>query len=199
MAKQNRMPNIIEYRTVVERLEGAGMVCNYHKSGAFGYPDRTPTEVLAWVGPIDTTIKPEFKDRARLVDEPFAQNLARLIDRAWREALGGVAWVMPASHWAYELNFGGREWLGGLLAEAGVDPKLLAERADASAVEFSPFEGEPFYGMVEGLLRQMSESDFVAAWPDEGVLAHLHHHKQVWWVARGDEAGRRLVGRLAAF
>ena len=193
------MPNIIDYRTVLERLEGSGMVCNYHSSGAFGYPEQTPTEVLAWVGPIDTTIKPEFRERARLVEEPFAQNLAHLVDRAWREALGGVAWLMPASHWAYELNFGGGEWLARLLSEAGVDPKILAERTEASAVEFSPLESEPFYRTIEGLLRQMSESDFMAVWPDEGVLAQLHHHKQIWWVARGDAAGKRLIERLKGF
>jgi hypothetical protein len=193
------MPTIIDYRTVLERLEQAGMVCNYHGSGAFGYPEHVSTQVLAWVGPIDVTIRPEFRERARLVEEPFAENLARLVDRAWREALAGVVWLMPASHWAYELTFGGGTWLVQLLGDVGVDPTTLAGRPDASAVEFAPVEGEAFYRIVEGLIRQMGESDFVAVWPDAGVLAHLHHHKQVWWVAPDNDAGRRVIGRLQQF
>jgi hypothetical protein len=90
---------------------------------------------------------------------------------------------MPKSHWAYELDFGSRDWMPAVLEHAGVDSGLLQPRTNAAAIEFKLSEADGFSHLVEGLLRMLFGSDFALAFPGHPVVATLHHHKQVWWTS----------------
>lgn len=178
------MPRIIDYSIVFDRLTGLGFVCNYHNSGAFSPANlqANPQALLAWVGPPDASIRPELYERIRQIEPPDAAALAALVCRAWRELFAGPAWIMPNSHWAYELEYGFRE-LPQLLRQAGTDPRPLRGLTAAAALEFDPPEAGLFQPLIEGLLRHMDLSDFTLALPDSAVAATLHHNQQVWWMS----------------
>lgn len=91
--------------------------------------------------------------------------------------------MMPKSHWAYELDFGSREWMPELLRQIGIDPVSLQHRTNASAIEFRPDEMQSLPVMVEGLLRNLLGSDFALGFPGHAVICTLHHHKQIWWTS----------------
>jgi len=91
---------------------------------------------------------------------------------------------MPASHWAYELDFGSREWMPPLLEHIGIDPGLLQARTTAAAIEFTQEEAGPLEHFVTRLLEMLSgSSDFSIAFPHHAVICMLHHHKQLWWTS----------------
>lgn len=186
------MPWIIDYPLVLDQMRSQKLKCFYHNSGAFGFGESVTTHVVGWIGPADPTIRPEMLDRARSIAEPYEATLAELALRAWREVLPGRAWVMPASHWAYELEFGSREWMPPLLERIGVDPGLLARRNTAAAIEFSPDEAEPFAHLTHRLLEMLHGSDFTVVFPHRPALCRLHHHKQLWWTS----SDATLAGRL---
>jgi hypothetical protein len=150
--------------------------------------------VRGWIGPPDGTIRPELAKFTRRVPEPSAATLARLAARAWRELLPGNVWVMPGSHWAYELNFGSRDWLAGLLGGCGIDSSLLIGRSNAAAIEFLPGEEAGFEGFVRGLLAGLTASDFALAFPGRAAVCTIHHHKQLWWVTNNQQLAKRLDG-----
>lgn len=176
------VPWIIDYQLVLDQMRMQKLKCNYYNSGAFGFPDSVPTEIVGWIGPPDSTIRAEMQALARPVAEPYEENLSKLAVRAWAELLSGRAWVMPASHWAFELDHGSREWMVPLLERIGVDPGMLASRNNAAAIEFSPNEADLFQTFVQRLLEMLRASDFTIAFPNRPVVAHVHHHKQVWWM-----------------
>ena len=153
----------------------------YHNSGAWGFAEGTSTHHVGWVGPDDNTIRPEARPLMRHVPPPFERNLAELAAVAWEQYLPGPVWVMPKSHWAYELDFGSREWMPAALAAAGIDAAALAHRNDGSAVEFEVGERAGFAGLVEALLAKLMGSDFALAFPGRAALCTVHHHKQLWW------------------
>src|SRR5688572_19650356 len=100
---------------------------------------------------------------------------------------------MPASHWAYELQFGGGgAWLPQLLTEIGIDPKPLASRSRADAIEFSPNEVEPFEHLARQLLGSLEGSDFTVLFPPHALVCTLHHHKQLWWTTTEDGLSETL-------
>src|SRR5947209_719542 len=102
-------------------MTSLGMRCLYHNSGAFGPDDPGALKAIGWIGPDDPTIRPEARALTRPVGPPYEANLADLATRAWAE-LRGPAWLMPRSHWAYELDFGSKTWLPAALQRAGIDP-----------------------------------------------------------------------------
>jgi len=186
------MPSIIDYPNVLRRLESEGLKCNYPNGGSFGFP--TGAQVRGWLGPVDDTIRPEMRAHTRNVPEPFDANLAQWAWRAWRQLLPGSVWVMPASHWSFELTHGNQRWLPGLLMKAGIDSALLIGRADASVIEFLPPEEEAFRAFLGGLLNGLTGSDFTLAFPGRGVVCIVHHHKQLWWVSMSQQTVMRLDG-----
>jgi hypothetical protein len=186
--------SIVEYETVVDRMQKLGMRCQYYNSGAFGF-DAAATHFTGWIGPPDSTIRPAALERATSVAEPHAQTLARLATRAWQELFPGPTWIMPKSHWAYELDFGSKAWLPAALQKAGVDPTVLESRTNAPAIEFPPNEPTQFEALVQSILENLLGSDFSLAFPDHPIIATLHHHKQVWWVS-GEPALIESVGAL---
>ena len=52
--------------------------------------------------------------------EIIERRFAAMGARVWSELLPSDVWVLPKSHWAYELQFGSHEWMPGLLREVGV-------------------------------------------------------------------------------
>src|SRR5947209_18757444 len=120
------------------------MRCLYHNSGAFGLADGVLVQSLGWIGPEDPTVRLSARAQARQVPQPYERNLTDLVARAWREVLPGKAWVMPRSHWSYELDFGSRDWLPAVLEHVGIDPGLLSSRNNGAAIEFTQQEVEEF-------------------------------------------------------
>jgi len=184
------MPSIIDYQIVLDRLTAEGLECHYYNGGSFGFV--AAAEVRGWIGPRDGTIRPELGKFTRSVPEPFAATLAELAARAWREVLAGNVWVMPASHWSYELNYGGREWLAGLLGGCGIDSRLLIGRTNAAAIEFLPGEEAGFEDFIRGLLEGLTISDFAMAFPGRAAACSIHHHQQLWWVTNNRQLALRL-------
>jgi hypothetical protein len=191
------VPWIVDYTRVLEEMRQQGLRSLYYNSGAFGFPDGAEAKPVGWIGPDDPTLRPEARGLALPVPPPYEQNLARLLVRAWRDLLPGAVWIMPRSHWAYELDFGSRDWMPALLEHAGIDQGLLAGRTNAAAIEFTPTETGPFAHLVEGLLRMLLGSDFALAFPGRPVTCTLHHHKQIWWSSSDPQivlAMRQLAG-----
>ncbi len=186
------MPRIIDYSDVLARMTSDGLRSLYHNSGAFGLPPEVKSFARGWLGPPDTTIRPEARAFTRSIPAPHEWNLAALATRAWLDVLPGPAWVMPKSHWSYELEFGSKSWLPGLLGEIGIDGQQLISRNNAAALEFSPEESQPFARFVEVLLRNLLGSDFSLAWPGRGIVATVHHHRQIWWITRDPDLLSRL-------
>src|SRR5206468_2249514 len=92
---------------VLEQMTAQGFVSLYHNSGAFGFATDAKPQTAGWIGPADSTLRAEAARVAQKIPAPHERNLARLLVRSWRELLPGVLWLMPMSHWAYELDFAG--------------------------------------------------------------------------------------------
>jgi hypothetical protein len=175
------VPSIINYSMVLETLERSGLRCVYPNSGAFGIPPGTPNHILGWAARDDSTIRPEVRSSLRIIPDPAGPTLAALLTRAWHQHFPGPLWLMAASHWAYELQFGGADWLPSLLGKHGVQSEMLRTRTDGSAIEFQPHEGDSLTAIVEELFDRLVASDFTIAFPGRTVVALLHHHQQIWW------------------
>jgi hypothetical protein len=186
------VPSIIDYPNVLETLRAAKLRCVYHNSGAFAFEDGISTQSLGWIGPVDESIRPEVRHLIRKVPPPFEENLSRLLVRAWREILPGKIWVMPASHWTYELDFGSRAWMPEILQSIGIESRLLKTRTTAAAIEFFEDETQMLERFVARLLEMLQASDFSIAFPGRAAICSLHHHKQLWWTS-SDE---RIVAAL---
>lgn len=176
------MPGIVDYPTVLKRMQEMGLRCLYHNSGAFGFASDVTTHAIGWIGPDDPTIRPAARPLVRSVPPPYEIRLTQLILRAWKEILPGPLWLMPKSHWAYELEFGNVGWLPGALRSTGIDPAPLASLNNAAAAAFEPGEEDLFIPLAEALLKHLAGSDFAIAFPGRPVLCTLHHHKQLWWI-----------------
>src|SRR3954470_19471633 len=132
----------------------------YYNSGAFGFSPDVQPQIVGWLGPPDSTLRDSAAAMAISVAEPDEENLARLLIRAWQEYLPGRAWVMPMSHWSYELDFGSRDWMPATLEGIGVDPGLLMTRNNAAAIEFAADEHVALERFVTRLLQMLTQSDF---------------------------------------
>ena len=180
------MPCIIEYSAVLEQMTSQQFKCHYYNSGAFGFPESANARTQAWIGPEDPTIRPAAQLLTRQVAEPFEATLAKMATRLWQEQARGRLWVMPKSHWAFELGHGSREWMPALIESLGLDFAMLENRTNAAAIEFAEDEAEPFERLVSGLLTLLHGSDFMIAFPGRPILCTLHHHKQLWWSSTDD-------------
>jgi hypothetical protein len=172
---------VIDYAMVLDQMRRQELKCHYFNSGAFGFGESKATHIIGWIGPADPSIRDTMRLNVRSIKPPFEQNLTALFLRAWRDVLPGRLWLMPASHWAYELDFGNRDWLPAVLQSIGIDPSELQSRTDASAIEFTENDSEIAGLAVLSLLEHLKNSDFTLAFPNRNVLCSLHHHKQLWW------------------
>jgi hypothetical protein len=175
------MPAIVDYPVVLNVLESDGLRCNYFNSGSFGLATVDSNNIVGWLAGDDPTVHTALRQRCRLVAPPAGRSLAGLLSTAWQRLLAGSAWLMPASHWAYELQFGNSAWLGTLLAGAGIDPAALAARTDGSAIEFAAGEADVLRAVLETIIPSLRNSDFTLAFPGRRAIATLHHHQQIWW------------------
>jgi len=174
------MPRIVDYSQVLERMRGCGFKSLYHNSGAFGFTDSPGLRHIGWIGPPDATLRPAALKFARQVQPPYEANLVSLALRLWQESLPGPLWLMPMSHWAYELDVN-EAWLGPALQSIQIDPALLKNRNTGDAIEFAQSESERFASLCQQLLERLTSSDYMLAFPNHPVLCTLHHHKQLWW------------------
>jgi hypothetical protein len=187
------MPTIIDYARVCSWMQERGWRCVYHNSGAFGLPQEVQALYAGWIGPADPTIRPEMLARATSVAPPFEESLARHVAEAWATLLPGDVWLMPASHWAFELDHSAHKaWLPRTLQEIGVEATDLASRTDAAAIAFTTAEQQAFGQTLRALLNQLQSSDFTLAFPHHPAVALVHHHQQIWWTT-SDPA---LAGQL---
>lgn len=162
------------------------MNCLYPNGGAFGFPPETNPKIRGWIGPADPTIKPNMLPLVRNVHPPFEKTLARLARTAWQQFLPGNVWIMPASHWSFELTHGSSDWLADAIKNIQIDATPLIDCTNAAAIEFSMTEIDPFERFVKTLLENLLASDFLIAFPGRSTICTLHHHKQLWWVAISD-------------
>lgn len=162
-------------------MTAAGFVGLYHRAGAFGFGPEAPMQFAGWVGPDDPSIREEAKPHITRVGQPYASNLAAMLIHAWQAHLVGNLWLMPKSHWHYELHFGNRELLQPILRDIGIDPALLTDRNDGSAIEFARDERDLFRDAVRRMLEGLSGSDFLLAFIEHRTLCTIHHHQQLWW------------------
>src|SRR5437763_14196466 len=129
------MPKVVEYHEVLRQMQTQEFVKLYRNSGAFGFaPDAKP-QAAGWIGPDDPTLRPEAVSIVQKFSQPYEKNLTRVLLRAWRWHFPGTIWLMPMSHWAYELDFASRQWLPNVLREIGIDPTSLETRNNAAAIE----------------------------------------------------------------
>jgi hypothetical protein len=175
------MPHVVDYPIVLEQLTAAGFVSLYHHSGAFGFAPEAKVQMVGWIGPADGTIRQELLPHICQVDEPYALTLAELARQAWLSHLSGECWLMPKSHWHYELHFGNRAMLEALLPELGIAVTKLKERNDGSAIAFSIDEDELFREAVRWILKELRFSDFLLVFPSRATVCTIHHHQQLWW------------------
>ncbi len=177
------MTGVIDYPIVQGKLSDEGLVSLYHNSGAFGFAARANVQTIGWIGANDPTIRESAQKLVRRVSEPFAATLARMLATAIAlpPLAAGPIWLMPKSHWHYELHFGNRELLEPLLRDIDFDPALLRERNDGSALEFGESDHALLVQAVERLLAGLRGSDFMLAFPGRATLCTVHHHQQLWW------------------
>jgi hypothetical protein len=175
------MPRIIDYSVVQQRMQECGFVSLYHNSGAFGFPQETKVEVIGWIGNDDPTIRESARPLTRQIPPPLEPNLVGLLQQVVLSSLTTEPWLLPKSHWHYELHFGNRELLESLLPHINIDPADLRDRNDGSAIAFSRDETNLLMQTTQRLLEGLTGSDFLLAWPNQQTLCTIHHHKQLWW------------------
>jgi hypothetical protein len=181
LSRSVHLPWIVDYEQVLSQMTRQGLRSLYHNSGAFGFGTGPQVHSVGWVGPEDPSLRADAEQACVQIAAPYEATLSALVVRAWRDDLPGKVWLMPKSHWAYEIEFGSRDWMPSLLEGAGVDAGLLQPRPNAAAIEFNLTEAGPFAHVVQTLLRMLLGSDFALAFPGRPVVCTLHHHKQVWW------------------
>jgi hypothetical protein len=191
------VPRIIEYPIALQQLQQQSLVCNYFNGGAFGFARGVDVHVLGWIAADDPTIRPQLRPHLRQIPAPAEANMSHAAVQAWQKEFPGVAWIMPLSHWAFELDFGSKSWLPALIESNGIEPKVLAGRSNASPIEFSLDESPQLLNFVRTLLENLTASDFMLAFPPHAVLCTIHHHKQLWWVSSDKSVIERISRHTA--
>ena len=186
------MPKIVDYNRVLETLQSQGLRNLYHNAGAFGFAQDASPRTIAWIGPDDPTIRDNARSFIRRVPPPYESTLALLLRRACIEHLAGPIWLMPMSHWHYEMHFGNGGWLAEALRSLDIDPGSLRDRNNGAALEFQMQEWPQMESFVEEVLQKLTGSDFLAAFPGKAALCMLHHHKQVWWTITDEPIANAL-------
>lgn len=174
------MPSVIDYDIVQQRMREGGYVSLYHNSGAFGFAATEGVVTRGWIGPDDPTIREAARQFIHPFPPPYEESLADALIRI-AETLNGDIWLMPKSHWHYEMHFGNRELLESLLPAIGINPTLLRDRNNGSAIAFARTEMDALKRATMQLLEGLVQSDFLLAFPTEQTLCTIHHHKQLWW------------------
>lgn len=187
------MAAIIDYDTVLAAMLRLGLHCQYYNSGAFNFTQGMAAEFVGWIGPPDASIRPAALAQTHPVAPPYESNLSGLACHAWRRRMPGPMWLMPKSQWAYELDFGSKDWLPDALSDAGVDAASLHGQTRSPAVEFSLDEAPRAQRLIERLLSHLRGSDFALAFPTHPVACTLHHHKQIWWISTDAALIRQLT------
>jgi hypothetical protein len=175
------VPTIVDFERVLERMTAEGFRSLYHNSGAFGFARGVEVQFAGWIGPPDASIRPAMRVHLREAPPPYEANLSRAAADVWTSHLPGVAWVMPMSHWSYELDFGSGDWMPAALDAIGVAGDELSHRVNGAAVEFQAHERTAMESLVAALLANLRTSDFMLAFPGRPALCTIHHHKQLWW------------------
>jgi len=173
------MPTVIDYAHVLTTAQQAGLRCVYYNSGAFDFGP-VPTHIVGWLGPDDPTLRPGLVAQIARVAAPYELNLSNALVRAWQKYLPGVAWVLPKSHWSFELHHAQRPALHEALRTLQIDIADLAPLPNAAAIAFEPDEADTFGPFVETILAQDVASDFAVLFPNHPAVVTLHHHKQLW-------------------
>jgi hypothetical protein len=176
-----RVPTIIEYSAVLQQMQSDGYRSLYHNSGAFGFALPTRPLIVGWSMVEDPSIRQEMKPLVRRVEPAEPQTLAELAARFWHEQSTGPVWVMPMSHWGFELDHGSAAWMPAAVEQIGIAPATLAGRNDGAAIAFARGERSSFGRFIRDLLENLIASDFLAAFPGLPVLCTIHHHRQLWW------------------
>ena len=140
-----------------------------------------PVQIVGWLGPDDPTIRPGLPAVLWRFAPPFEPNLAAAACRFWQTQVSAQAWLLPASHWAYELDFGSADWMAEMLRGIGIDPEALRHRTNAAAIAFDLQEIDSLGASLTTLLLRLTASDFTLLCPDRRLIVTLHHHKQLWW------------------
>ncbi len=179
--KESALPSIVAYATVVQSLAGQQFKSLYYNSGAFGFARETSTVSRGWIGKPDASIRDAALPLVRQVAEPYEKELAKLFTQAWTRFLPGVLWMMPKSHWAFELKFGSRDWMPAALAALAVDWKPLQGLNTAPALEFVPDEADRLSTFVSQLLSRLKQSDFQCVFPGRRTICTIHSRGQLWW------------------
>lgn len=172
------MAQVLDYGQVQQVLVGKGLKCLYHNSGSWGFAGGKTVAAVGWVLGEDMTMTPAARKVARVLGG--LEELVAGIGKAWAR-VGGEAWVLPGSHWAYELDFG-TPAMEGVLKRWGVSGvEGLVGRNDGSAVVFGDGEEGAFMGVLGELFRIGTASDYQLIFPAVPITGILHHHVQVWW------------------
>ncbi len=185
----DRMASVVAYDRAMAELLSRGMVCLYFNSGSFGFEESREVVHAGWLIGDDASLTPRARDAARVIDPPETRRLAQLAGALWRR-VGGPAWLMPGSHWAYELDFATPD-LAGVLEAAGIAPREL-DVHDGRPVQFDPHEAESFEAVVSWLLDSGTTSDYRLALLGPGgvtVSGIIHHHRQLWWTTPAPSSG----------
>src|ERR1051325_9035643 len=114
------------------------------------------TRITGWTAGEDPTIRPELRSSIHAFAPGATEKMAASASAAWSNYLPGPAWIMPLSHWAFELDFGSKAWLPTLLKSVHVEPYPLADRTDASPLEFQPGEQADLTRFLQTLLDQLA-------------------------------------------
>ena len=149
---------------------------------------------LGWVAGDDPTIRPQLRSNIRQIPPPAEEKMAKAAVAAWQEELPGAAWIMPLSHWAFELDFGSKSWLPNLLQSMAIDSNKLSSRSDASPIEFHSSDSSNLLRGLQVLLENLTSSDFMLAFPSYPILCTIHHHKQLWWTSSEKALIERISG-----
>ncbi|MGN6724951.1 MAG: hypothetical protein ACTHLZ_03460 [Tepidisphaeraceae bacterium] len=173
------MPRVVDYAQVLEQARQSNLLSAYYNSGSFKFPNGDSVQIVGWLGPDDPTIRPDLPAQLVRVDVPYEKHLTDKLINAWQR-IAAPAWVMPKSHWAFELDHGNGRWMAPALSAIGIDPETLRHRTDGSAVAFLPGEAG-LAGLVQTLLMNLVSSDFAILFPGQRHLVTIHHHKQLWW------------------
>lgn len=185
------MARIVDYPEVLTLAGSLGLRCVYFNTGSFAFGPGASQHIVGWLGPEDATIRPAMLANCAHVPPPFPQNLATALRATWPGVIDGEAWLMPKSHWAFELDHGNGPWLAPALTAAGIDAETLRPRTDAAAIVFQPGEASIF-PLIEILLENLKQSDFAILFPKSRALLTLHHHQQLWWQVADQQLAESL-------
>lgn len=175
------MAAIVDYAIVLQTLTAQGLKCLHYNGGVFGFLQDTPVRHVGWLTGDDPTLTAVARASAHLVSPPTSSTLSRGLIETWTSNLAGPLWILPGSHWAYELTYGGQKKLADLLNRLSIAPDSLSNRTTADAIAFELSDIEPAMAFCTHLLDLLNVTDFTAIWPQSRVTALLHHHRQIWW------------------